>query len=270
MEPEQRHLCPKCGYEYEPWVNVCPDCGTPIEDKAPLRVIRGALDPENDPRWTPVTNVPNAIIGNFMKSQLEDAGIPVLMMRMKSADIAEFSHNDFVPQNLLVPLHLVREARRLIDSAPGDEYGAHFDEEAYPYEGEHDFPAAEPGAEGSSTPASSGLPEGWTMLPTEADLTARQDVLRSRGESLRGWYWSDGQQAAEEEESEPPEEAWDPGDARDPLSTDDFRQYNRDVPYSYGPGKWIRFIYALLLLALSMPFILQVVGQIVSVFQTGR
>src|SRR5438093_344611 len=74
-------------------------------------------------RWSIVTNVPNAIIGTFMKTQLEDAGIPVLMFRSRSADIAEFSHNDFVPHDLLVPADRFQEARRLIDAAPGDNYG---------------------------------------------------------------------------------------------------------------------------------------------------
>src|SRR5690348_4397921 len=110
MASPQTNFCPNCGYEYQPWVEVCPDCGTTLKKTEPrLKMIKGELDPEKDPRWTEVTNVPNAIIGNFMKSQLEDAGIPVLMMRAGSADIAEFSHNDFVPQVLLVPFHLVRD-----------------------------------------------------------------------------------------------------------------------------------------------------------------
>src|SRR5206468_447316 len=86
-------------------------------------VVKGKLEADKDPRWTIVTNVPNAIIGTFIKSQLEDSGIPVLMFRSRSVDIAEFSHNDFVPQDLLVPMEHLRDARLLINSAPGDEYG---------------------------------------------------------------------------------------------------------------------------------------------------
>src|SRR6476620_3542527 len=164
-EQEQTKRCPSCGYEYEMWADTCPDCGTTLETRPKLELIKGKLDPKTDPRWTIVTNVPNAIIGNFIKSMLEDAGIPVLMFRSRSADIAEFSHNDFVPHDLLVPLHRFREARRLIDSAPGNDYGprlrdvsAEEDED----EIEGDMP---PGGETPET-GPDNLPEGWTMLPT--------------------------------------------------------------------------------------------------------
>src|SRR3954454_1422280 len=181
MVSEQSFRCPTCGYEYQAWVKVCPDCGTPIESRPSLEVIKGKLEPDKDPRWSIVTNVPNAIIGSFIKSQIEDAGIPVLMFRSRSADIADFSHNDFVPQDLLVPQHQLREARRLIDSAPGDYYGPTLVDDE-PLEG--DYP------EGDAEPAtSSSLPDGWQMLPSEADLDARQQVRRTHGAVLRGWYW---------------------------------------------------------------------------------
>jgi len=28
--------CPKCGQEYQDWVKVCPDCGTPLVEKLPI------------------------------------------------------------------------------------------------------------------------------------------------------------------------------------------------------------------------------------------
>ena len=180
MASEKSFRCPTCGYEYQAWVKVCPDCGSPIEARPGLELIKGKLDPSEDPRWTIVTNVPNAILGTFIKSQLEDAGIPVLMFRSRSADIAEFSHNDYVPQDLLVPLHRAREARRLIDSAPGNDYGP------YEWEEEPEEPAdLEAGDESQAgdlsretQPPPSSLPDGWHMLPSEADLRARQQVRR--------------------------------------------------------------------------------------------
>src|SRR5215210_4411909 len=98
MTPERSRKCPSCGYEYEPWVEVCPDCGVAIVAASPpLKLVKPVeLDDNTDPEWTVAANVPNAIIGNVIKQQLEDAGIPVLMLRSRSADVGEFSHNDFV------------------------------------------------------------------------------------------------------------------------------------------------------------------------------
>src|SRR5205823_6407355 len=119
MDSPKIHRCPQCGYEYEPWVEICPDCGVLIEtvdSGTPHKSGAGRLDPNEDPRWTVVTNVPNSIIGSLIKSQLEDAGIPVVMQRSPSADIAQFSHNDYVPHDLRVPFNLLEEARSLLDS----------------------------------------------------------------------------------------------------------------------------------------------------------
>ena len=99
-------------------MEVCPDCGTLLEVKPRQEVIERKLDRSGDPRWTIVTNVPNAILGNLVKSQIEDAGIPVLMVRSRSADIAEFSHNDYVPHDILVPQDLREQARAIVDGRP--------------------------------------------------------------------------------------------------------------------------------------------------------
>src|SRR6476661_1110335 len=89
MASEQTFRCPTCGYEYQAWVKVCPDCGSPIEARPGVETGKGKLKPNEDPHWSIVTSVPNAILGTFIESQLEDAGIPVLMFRARSADVAE-------------------------------------------------------------------------------------------------------------------------------------------------------------------------------------
>jgi hypothetical protein len=277
MATEQSFRCPTCGYEYQSWVKVCPDCGSPIESRPALEVIKGKLEPDKDPRWTIVTNVPNAIIGSFIKSQLEDAGIPVLMFRSRSVDIAEFSHNDFVPQDLLVPMHQVRDARRLIDSAPGDDYGpSPWDPESFededsdvddprdlPYDGETQAPAA-------------ALPEGWEMLPSEADLDARQQVRRSHGAVLRGWYWSDGRPTAVGGETQSSDESGDldgNDDEYDDYDSypppDRISAYRRSTSEGDWPrnNNWVKVVYGVLLMVMSLPFLIQLVQHLFSVFR---
>ncbi|MEO6456768.1 MAG: hypothetical protein ABIO92_00625, partial [Chloroflexia bacterium] len=76
MTPERANVCPGCGYEYESWVEVCPDCNLRVELRSEPEKKPQPFEPGEDPQWTVVANVPNAIIGAFIKSQLEDADIP--------------------------------------------------------------------------------------------------------------------------------------------------------------------------------------------------
>src|SRR5688500_15003141 len=171
MTPEHTNFCPNCGYEYESWVEVCPDCNVPVEAREPAAASDERFDPGEDPEWTVVANVPNAIIGSLIKSQLENADIPVLMFRSPSADIAQFSHNDYVPQDIRVPRHLVEDARRLIDSAPdmADATGTpEFGQDREMYGG------------------SSYSPQGWSLLP--------QDEEKVRPAPVAGWHWSDSEE----------------------------------------------------------------------------
>jgi hypothetical protein len=272
MASEQIFSCPNCGYEYEEWVKECPDCGTPIESRPRLEVIKGTLAPDEDPHWTIVTNVPNSILGNFVKSQLEDAGIPVLMFRSRSADIAEFSHNDYVPQDLLVPRNMWRQARRLIDSAPGDHFGPYLlqdDSEDY----EEDVDTSPDDGDGAVSPTITRAGSEFDALPTEADLHARQQVRRTHGEVLRGWYWSDepgGRQADDESYEDETGYVWQDDRPAGNLTSYEERAASRHTSGDYGydwtrPSSAAKIVYGVLLLVLTLPFIIQVLQTIWSI-----
>lgn len=246
MTPESTNVCPGCGYEYESWVEVCPDCNLRIELRSPPDKKPQPFEPGEDPNWTVVANVPNAIIGAFIKSQLEDADIPVLMFRSPSADIAQFSHNDYVPQDIRVPRHLMEDARRLIDSAPDmeDATGApQFEQEMYG--------------------GSAYSPQGWSLLP--------QDDVDSRPNPVAGWRWADT-----EEQTPASSDERRAGNAPSTLreleeeNQDDYPYDEKEIEYSgdqpYTSPKWIRIFYGILLAAISLPFILQLIQQLASAF----
>ncbi len=298
MSARQRHYCPKCGYDYEPWVEICPDCGVLTEtidsgDQPHLDVIkggRGTYGPDDDPHWKVVTNMPNAIIGSLIKSQLEDAGIPVLMRRSPSADIAQFSGNDFVPQDLLVPESQEDEARELLDSSPdpgppswGSDYGNRFDVWDEPDE---DIDARkERGIEqlrrlwnADLRPESGGiggsrLPEGWTMLPSERDVRAQKEYQRAHGDE-GGWHRLEARTNAPTDQDLYPLDTseWQ-GRARYEYGTPSLPRLQRIERSDYdsqrwsGTSKWVRVCYGILLLAMSLPFLLQLVSQLFSIFR---
>lgn len=296
MSEKQRRICPECGYEYEPWVEICPDCGVLIVtvDEEQGDGKQAVLGVDEDPRWTVVTNVPNAIIGTLIKSQLEDAGIPVLMRRSASADIAQFSGNDFVPQDLLVPESKKDLARTLLDSRPSaDAAGPYWSsspwaEPSDTWEDDQDTDPADREADldelrrlwntepESGSPAQRDLPEGWVMLPTERDVRARTRHQRTHGEEAGDWQ---EQPLETGHDASPFESPY--GSDRGQWQTHLGRDYARPVQpprlqrieatdYDSegwgGTPRWVRICYGILLLAISLPFIFQIFQQLASLF----
>jgi hypothetical protein len=290
------HYCPNCGYEYESWIEICPDCGVLVKsrddkDEQPrLEMIKGQADADGDPHWTVVSNMPNAIIGSLVKSQLEDAGIPVLMMRAPSAAVAEFSGNDYVPHVLLVPRSMMVEARALIDSSPdngpsdsywGDDYSS--DDAPDDWYGDSkpatdltDLPRLW-GPDSTSDTSSTGdskpdriLPDGWSLLPTEGDVQDRTEQQRAR-RGTQSWYWQGSSAPAVQPNESLPAREDSPyrsdraSHAR--MYDDDLAEYNRDDAQWSGPSKWIRIFYGILLLALSLPFIFQLFTELTNIFK---
>jgi hypothetical protein len=287
--------CPNCGYEYESWIEICPDCGVLVKsrddkgERPHLEVIRGGFEDDEDPHWTVVSNMPNAIIGGLVKSQLEDAGIPVLMMRAPSAAVAEFSGNDFVPHVLLVPRKRMVEARALIDSAPDNAPSGPYWDDAYSQDDDDWYGEDEPatdvtdlrrlwGADTASTTDNKpdrSLPEGWSLLPTEGDVRNRTEQQRARqdtqSQNTQSWYWQGSTAPAiRPEESVPVQEDSPYRSDRAPrarMYEDDLAEYNRDDAQWTGPSKWIRVFYGILLLALSLPFIFQLLSELTTIFK---
>src|SRR5947207_1308666 len=103
--------CPNCAAEYEDWATVCADCGRPLAPGGP------PAPPPPAPRadlgdYVYVMNVPNAIIGGMLVDQLQQAGIPAMLRRNSGADIGDFSHYDYVAQDILAPASLAAQARQ--------------------------------------------------------------------------------------------------------------------------------------------------------------
>ncbi|HKP51894.1 MAG TPA: hypothetical protein VJ183_04495 [Chloroflexia bacterium] len=257
MMANSSYRCPQCGYEYESWVEICPDCKVPVqkvEDAPPVEHNNPALGVGDDPKWTVAANVPNAIIGSLIKSQLEDAGIPVLMTRSRSADIAEFSHNDYVPQDIRVPAHLREQARQLVYATP--ESLSHLNE----------FYTDDDEPDENATPYKSSLPEGWSLLPGETEMRERRELIAGRGETPAGWYWSDEhQQASVEYEQEEPVIDWRSQQGHMARGRPNAHETFREEAWPKQP-KWIRILYGIMLLAITLPFLLQLLEQLARLF----
>lgn len=219
--------CTHCDYEYEAWATVCTDCGRPLTDIAPP-----ALPPPPAPRrgedpLVYLTNVPNAIMGNLLVNQLKGIGIPSLLRRSPAADIGEWSHNDFVMHDVLVPTSHLDEARTYIYSPPGTPYGsaARAGDEWQPL-------TFDPTAPGDRGPEPG---DGWRALPTESEYIQQRTLRKTHGSGS----------------------VWDRPTRYDADDFDDEDGGRPDVTRS----RWFRAIAGLLFLAASLPWILQLIQQ---------
>jgi hypothetical protein len=209
--------------------------------------------------------VPNAILGTLVKSQIEAAGIPVLMFRSPSADIAEFSHNDYVPHDLLVPNDRLSEARAIMDGAQSPQFWAdEWDDESDLAE----FSGERP--ERASTSEKRLLPDGWDVISGDHDPEERSESAARREAPPPGWYWSDdGMGAKGHSRSE--QNAPQVGRVRR-IPTEYAREESRHGSSSYSgdwykPSRATKIIYAVLLLIMGLPFILQIMESIASFFR---
>jgi uncharacterized Zn finger protein (UPF0148 family) len=102
--------CPKCGFEYEPGIEKCPDCGTNLVDKLPEE-----KSPENA-EYVPIRTLPSRLYAEMVQEALKKEGIPSLI---KSDDIAitfpSYGTTSAVPVALWVPKDKVERSQEIAD-----------------------------------------------------------------------------------------------------------------------------------------------------------
>jgi len=69
--------CPKCRYEYEIGVLICPDCNEPLVDQLPPEKT-AAMTPDRD--WVAVGSVASEMKAEIAKGSLDSSNIPSLVL----------------------------------------------------------------------------------------------------------------------------------------------------------------------------------------------
>ena len=102
--------CPKCGFEYEPGIEKCPDCGVPLVDELPPTESVSYED------YVPLRDLPSRLYAEMLQEALKKEGIPSFI---KSDDIAitfpSYGTTSAVPVTLWVPKDKVGLCEEIAD-----------------------------------------------------------------------------------------------------------------------------------------------------------
>jgi predicted nucleic acid-binding Zn-ribbon protein len=102
--------CPKCGFEYEPGIEKCPDCGSNLVDKLPEEMSSENVE------YVPIRTLPSRLYAEMVQEALKKEGIPSLI---KSDDVAitfpSYGTTSAVPVALWVPKDKVERSQEIAD-----------------------------------------------------------------------------------------------------------------------------------------------------------
>ena len=119
-------FCPKCHYEYEVGLLMCPDCREALVDH-PVPAGTAAVIPDDS--WVVVGGVATEIESHRAKGSLDSNNIPSLMMpssfsrhgRLAGVGSAPRRHPE-ITEMIMVPREFLHEAVVVLSSVLGDDF----------------------------------------------------------------------------------------------------------------------------------------------------
>ena len=118
-------FCPKCKYEYNPGVTVCPDCNEPLVDELPTKATTAAVQPDDS--WVGVCRVIGGSGASIAKGALDSNNIPSIVMSSQFSAFGgsllpyaspKLGHGDIV----MVPREFVQEAELILEAVLGEDF----------------------------------------------------------------------------------------------------------------------------------------------------
>lgn len=111
-------FCPKCRSEYKEGMRICPECDVELVEELPEEEVEFV-------KWRVVRKLPNAMVGNMLKSLLESEGIraEIRSLTIPWLDGVRSSWSEESWGELLVPEEQFEQAKEIVD-----EYMSHVGE----------------------------------------------------------------------------------------------------------------------------------------------
>ena len=119
-------FCPQCKYEYQPGIQICPDCGDLLIEGVPA--AGGAAFPPDD-SWVKICGVSGGVKSEVAQGALETSNIPSTLI---SSAFGAFGRATAVNTGLpnvsknlnfiLVPREFREEAEIVLEAVLGEDY----------------------------------------------------------------------------------------------------------------------------------------------------
>ena len=118
-------FCPKCRYEYNPEVSVCPDCNEPLVSHLPVESPTAAVRPDDS--WVGVCRLTGNTRTGLAKGALDSNNIPSIVMSsqftaygegINAVNALSSSHGDI----LMVPREFQQEAELILEAILGEDF----------------------------------------------------------------------------------------------------------------------------------------------------
>jgi hypothetical protein len=118
-------FCPKCKYEYQPGVNVCPDCNEQLVSHLPVTTPSAAVQPDDS--WVGVCRVAGGTRTGLAKGALDSNNIPSIVMSsqftaMGGAKGLQAALGSAQGDILMVPREYVEEAELILEAILGEDF----------------------------------------------------------------------------------------------------------------------------------------------------
>jgi len=118
-------VCPKCRYEYQPQITVCPDCQERLVAGIAPAVQAAAVTPDDS--WVVVGNVGNEYQSDMAKGSLDSGNIPSVILSSNFSAYGRgvgFANPPVLSTNegivVMVPREFKEEATLLLEGVLGE------------------------------------------------------------------------------------------------------------------------------------------------------
>ena len=129
-------FCPKCRYEYNPEVSICPDCSEYLVAKLPeIDASNSEIDDMGYDNWVKIGRLSSQAYANMINDGLQSKNIPVVIISGAGhfGQTGQMGTSSFLPVGggyiVLVPEEFVEDANHEAEIILGDEWTASREED---------------------------------------------------------------------------------------------------------------------------------------------